>query len=104
MSTLQCGIVHVFSEKMLQWHIFAEYKICKIIIPRNTYNSYWNFVDFGRWCVGRMHRTDCIVIVFTVMPQPMYVNMNDLATMAVQKQKEVMMKMGMAPHNGKESL
>ena len=51
-----------------------------------------------------MHRTDCIVIVFTVMPQPMYVNMNDLATMAVQKQKEVMMKMGMAPHNGKESL
>lgn len=30
----------------------------------------------------------------------MYVNMNDLATMAVQKQKEVLQKMGMATHNG----
>ena len=33
----------------------------------------------------------------------MYVNMNDLATMAVQKQKEVMQKMGMTPHNGMDT-
>ncbi len=30
----------------------------------------------------------------------MYVNMNDLATMAVQKQKEVLEKMGMVPTIG----